>query len=69
MLTNSPSVFQKYICHVFQQLLKDGVIILFMDYLIIISCNERESIDKLKHILKTASKPWFGLQLWEMPIP
>ena len=40
----------------FARLLKDGVVILYMDDLIIPSHNEQEGIAKLKLVLKTAAE-------------
>ena len=55
-LTISPSVFQNYIWHVFRQLVKDRIVVLSMDDLIIPSDDELEGIHKLKLVRKTATE-------------
>ncbi|GFX00075.1 retrovirus-related Pol polyprotein from transposon 17.6 [Trichonephila clavipes] len=37
-LCNSPSIFQRFINHVFRDLLKEGIVIIYMDDIIIPSC-------------------------------
>lgn len=60
-LTNSPSVFQRYIYNVFRQLLKYNTVVIYMDDLIIPSENEVQGIEKLKLVLQTAAE--YGLEL------
>ena len=60
-LTNSPSIFQRYIYNVFRNLLKDNTVVIYMDDLIIPSEDEAQGIEKLKQVLQTTSE--YGLEL------
>ena len=60
-LSTSPIIFQWYIINIFKEFLKDGTLITYLDYIIIPASNEEEELEKLKRVLKTASK--FGLEL------
>ncbi|GBM03260.1 Retrovirus-related Pol polyprotein from transposon 297 [Araneus ventricosus] len=60
-LTNSPSVFQRYIYNVFRDLIKENVVMIYLDDLVISSENETQGIERLQRVLKTASE--YGLEL------
>ncbi|GFX40459.1 retrovirus-related Pol polyprotein from transposon 17.6 [Trichonephila clavipes] len=55
-LSNSPSVFQRFIYTVFRKLIRDNILIVYMDDLLIPS-----QINKLRLVLQTAAD--FGLEL------
>ena len=57
----SSIIFQRYINNIFEELLKDGTLIIYLDDIFIPASNEEEALEKLKHILETASE--FGLEL------
>ena len=50
-LSASPSVFQRYVYSVFRNLMARGIVIIYMDDLIIPSKDEREGLAKLKTVL------------------
>ncbi|GFY17674.1 retrovirus-related Pol polyprotein from transposon 17.6 [Trichonephila clavipes] len=60
-LSNSPSVFQRFIYTVFQKLIRDNILIVYMDDLLIPSQNEEEGLNKLRLVLQTAAD--FGLEV------
>ncbi|GBL98664.1 Retrovirus-related Pol polyprotein from transposon 297 [Araneus ventricosus] len=60
-LFNSPSIFQRFINHVFRDLLKEGIVIIYMDDIIISSNDELDGIKRLSRVLQTASE--YGLEL------
>lgn len=60
-LCNSPAVFQRHIRAVFRPLITNGVVLVYLDDLIIPSKDEREGLEKLKTVLQTASQ--FGLEI------
>ncbi|GFX38313.1 retrovirus-related Pol polyprotein from transposon 17.6 [Trichonephila clavipes] len=60
-LSNSPSVFQRFIYTVFRKLIRDNILIVYMDDLLIPSQNETEGLNKLRLVLQTAAD--FGLEL------
>ncbi|GFV21746.1 retrovirus-related Pol polyprotein from transposon 17.6 [Trichonephila clavipes] len=60
-LCNSSSVFQRFIYHVFRDLLKDGIVIIYMDDIIIPSSEELDGLNRLTRVLETASE--CGLEL------
>ncbi|GFX97025.1 retrovirus-related Pol polyprotein from transposon 17.6 [Trichonephila clavipes] len=62
-LSNSPSVFQRFIYTVFRKLIRDNILIVYMDDLLIPSQNEAEGLNKLRLVLQTAAD--FGLELIE----
>ncbi|GFT24489.1 retrovirus-related Pol polyprotein from transposon 17.6 [Trichonephila clavipes] len=49
-LCNSPSVFQRFINHVFRDLLKEGIVIIYMDDIIIPSSDELDGLNR--HIIE-----------------
>ncbi|GBN72465.1 Retrovirus-related Pol polyprotein from transposon 17.6 [Araneus ventricosus] len=60
-LCNSPSVFQMFIHHVFRNLLKEGIVIIYMDDIVISSIDELDGLKRLSRVLQTASE--YGLEL------
>ncbi|GFX69515.1 hypothetical protein TNCV_1768861 [Trichonephila clavipes] len=60
-LSTSPSVFQRNICSIFWNLMNEGLIIIYMDDLIIPSVDEEEGLRKLRAVLEVASK--YGLEI------
>ncbi|GBL90120.1 Retrovirus-related Pol polyprotein from transposon 297, partial [Araneus ventricosus] len=60
-LTNSPNVFQRYIYNVFRDLIKENVVMIYLDDLVISSENETQGIERLQRVLQTASV--YGLEL------
>ncbi|GBM14591.1 Pro-Pol polyprotein [Araneus ventricosus] len=46
-LCNSPSIFQRFINHVFRDLLKEGIVIIYMDDIIIPSIDELDGLKRL----------------------
>lgn len=55
-LCNSPAVFQRYVNAVFQDLIRDGIVLTYMDDLIIPSANYKNGIEKLKQVLDTTKQ-------------
>lgn len=55
-LCNSPSVFQRFVNEVFRDLLKQRIVLIYMDDLIVLSENESRGLENLKVVLKTASR-------------
>jgi len=55
-LCNSPSVFQRFVNCVFSEEIKEGVIIPYLDDLIITASDVGENIKRLKRVLRTASE-------------
>ncbi|GFX53705.1 transposon Tf2-9 polyprotein [Trichonephila clavipes] len=60
-LSTSPSVFQRYVYSIFRELMRKGVVIIYMDDLIISAKDEKEGLEKLKEVLEVASK--YGLEM------
>ncbi|GFY40803.1 transposon Tf2-9 polyprotein [Trichonephila inaurata madagascariensis] len=60
-LSTSPSVFQRYIYSIFRNLMNKGLIIIYMDDLIIPSADEEEGLGKLRTVFEVASK--YGLEI------
>ncbi|GFX69226.1 retrovirus-related Pol polyprotein from transposon 297 [Trichonephila clavipes] len=60
-LSTSPSVFQRYVYSIFRELMRKGVVIIYMDDLIIPAKDEKESLEELKEVLEVASK--YGLEM------
>lgn len=59
-LSNSPSVFQRYINVIFRNLMQDGTVLIYMDDIIIPSKTEEEGLEKLQRVLQVASE--YGLE-------
>ncbi|GFY31347.1 transposon Tf2-6 polyprotein [Trichonephila clavipes] len=60
-LSTSPSVFLRYVYSIFRELMRKGVVIIYMDDLIIPAKDEKEGLEKLKEVLEVASK--YGLEM------
>ena len=60
-LCNSPSVFQRFINTIFRPLVNAGIVLPYMDDIIILSANEEEGIERLKQVLDLASQ--YGLDI------
>lgn len=60
-LSNTPSVFQRHINKVFNELIAEGTVIPYLDDLIIPSQAETDGYEKLKRVLKVASE--YGLKI------
>lgn len=54
-LCNSPSSFQRFINSVFQDLINEGAVILYMDDIIIPANNYEQGVERLKKVLKVAA--------------
>ncbi|GFX99441.1 retrovirus-related Pol polyprotein from transposon gypsy [Trichonephila clavipes] len=61
-LSTSPGVFQRYIYSIFWNLMNKGLIIIYMDDLIIPSADEEEGLRKLRTVFEVASKYWLEIQ-------
>lgn len=59
-LCTAPSIFQRFINNIFQDLISKGVVLAYLDDLIIPSKTEEEGLLKLKEVLKRAEE--FGLE-------
>lgn len=55
-LCNSPAIFQKYINIIFKDLIREHVVLIYMDDLIIPANNVKSGISKLERVFKVASK-------------
>ncbi|GFW02675.1 transposon Tf2-9 polyprotein [Trichonephila clavipes] len=62
-LSTSPSVFQRYVYSIFRELMRKGVVIIYMDDLIIPAKDEKEGLEKLKEVLEVASKKTISFEL------
>ncbi|GBM59468.1 Transposon Ty3-I Gag-Pol polyprotein [Araneus ventricosus] len=60
-LTKSPSVLQRFIDNVFRDLIKESVVMIYLDDLLISSEHETQGIKRLQRVLKIASV--YGLEL------
>ncbi|GBM96973.1 Retrovirus-related Pol polyprotein from transposon 17.6, partial [Araneus ventricosus] len=60
-ISTSPSVFQIYVYSIFRELMRKGIVIIYMDDLIIPAKDEDEGIEKLKKVFEVASK--YGLEI------
>lgn len=58
-LCNSPGVFQRFVRAVFRTLITNGVVLVYLDDLIIPAITEEDALQKLKQVLKVASE--YGL--------
>ncbi|GFX07909.1 retrovirus-related Pol polyprotein from transposon 412 [Trichonephila clavipes] len=58
-LSTSPGVFQRYVSSIFRDLTRKGIVISYLDDLIIPGKNEQEGLEKLKIIFEVAKK--YGL--------
>ncbi|GFY28915.1 retrovirus-related Pol polyprotein from transposon 17.6 [Trichonephila clavipes] len=55
-LSTSPSVFQRYVYSIFRELMRKGIVIIYMDDLVIPAKDEKEGLEKLREVLEVASK-------------
>ena len=60
-LCNSPAVFQRYINTIFRSLINDGVMLPYMDDIIILSSSYEEGVERVKKVLNIASE--YGLEV------
>ncbi|GFU58146.1 retrovirus-related Pol polyprotein from transposon 17.6 [Trichonephila clavipes] len=60
-LSTSPSVFQRYVYSIFRELIRKGIVIIYMDDLVIPAKDEKEGLEKLREVLEVASK--YGLEM------
>ncbi|GFV52868.1 retrovirus-related Pol polyprotein from transposon 17.6 [Trichonephila clavipes] len=60
-LSTSPGVFQRYVSSIFRDLTRKGIVISYLDDLVIPAKNEQESLEKLKIIFEAAKK--YGLEI------
>ncbi|GFU29389.1 retrovirus-related Pol polyprotein from transposon 412 [Trichonephila clavipes] len=55
-LSTSPGVFQRYVSSIFKDLTRKGIVISYLDDLVIPAKNEQEGLEKLKIIFEVAKK-------------
>ncbi|GFX43004.1 retrovirus-related Pol polyprotein from transposon 17.6 [Trichonephila clavipes] len=60
-LSTSPGVFQRYVSSIFRDLTRKGIVINYLDDLVIPAKNEQEGLEKLKIIFEVAKK--YGLEI------
>ncbi|GFS51926.1 retrovirus-related Pol polyprotein from transposon 17.6 [Trichonephila clavipes] len=60
-LSTSPGVFQRYVSSIFRDLNRKGIVISYLDDLVIPAKNEQEGLEKLKIIFEVAKK--YGLEI------
>lgn len=60
-LSVCPKYFTRYINIIFSDFIRQGIVLIFIDDLIILSNNEEEGISRLKEVLKVASE--YGLEI------
>ncbi|GFX53777.1 retrovirus-related Pol polyprotein from transposon 17.6 [Trichonephila clavipes] len=60
-LSTSPGVFQRYVSSIFRDLTRKGIVISYLDDLVIPAKNELEGLEKLKIIFEVAKK--YGLEI------
>ena len=60
-LCNSPPVFQRFINHIFRTLINEGIVLLYLDDLIVIATDVEEDIKRLRGVLQVASD--YGLDI------
>ncbi|GFW54487.1 retrovirus-related Pol polyprotein from transposon 297 [Trichonephila clavipes] len=60
-LSTCPSTFQRFINTVFRDLAVQGIVLPYMDDIVILAKNESEAIDRLKKVLKVSSD--YGLEI------
>ena len=54
-MCNSPPVFQRFINQIFRPLINEGILLLYLDDLIIIAPDVEEGIRRLRQVLRVAS--------------
>ncbi|GBM77993.1 Retrovirus-related Pol polyprotein from transposon 297 [Araneus ventricosus] len=60
-LCNSPAVFQRYINTIFRPLINDGIVLPYLDDIIILSSSFEEGIERIERVLSIASE--YGLEI------
>ncbi|GFW93579.1 retrovirus-related Pol polyprotein from transposon 412 [Trichonephila clavipes] len=60
-LSTSPGVFQRYVSRIFRDLTRKGIVISYLDDLVIPAKNEQKGLEKLKIIFEVAKK--YGLEI------
>ncbi|GFX47311.1 retrovirus-related Pol polyprotein from transposon 17.6, partial [Trichonephila clavipes] len=60
-LSTSPGVFQRYVSSIFRDLTRKGIVISYLDDIVIPAKNEQEGLEKLKIIFEVAKK--YGLEI------
>ncbi|GBM10825.1 Retrovirus-related Pol polyprotein from transposon 297 [Araneus ventricosus] len=60
-LCNSPAVFQRYINTIFRPLINDGIVLPYLDDIIILSSSFEEGIEIVERVLSIASE--YGLEI------
>ncbi|GFY80100.1 retrovirus-related Pol polyprotein from transposon 297 [Trichonephila inaurata madagascariensis] len=60
-LSTSPGVFQRYVSSIFRDLTRKGIVISYLDDLVIPAKDEKEGLEKLKIVFEVAKK--YGLQI------
>ncbi|GFW47552.1 hypothetical protein TNCV_3177161 [Trichonephila clavipes] len=60
-LSTSPGVFQRYVSSIFRDLTRKGIVISYLDDLVIPAKNEQEGLEKLKIIFEVTKK--YGLEI------
>ncbi|GFW86537.1 hypothetical protein TNCV_4333211 [Trichonephila clavipes] len=60
-LSTSPGVFQRYVSSIFRDLTRKGIVIRYLDDLVIPAKNEKEGLEKRKIIFEVAKK--YGLEI------
>lgn len=60
-LCNSPSVFQRFINAAFRNLTREGIVLIYLDDLIVLSNDEYDGIDNVRAVLDVASQ--VGLEI------
>ncbi|GFW18106.1 transposon Tf2-9 polyprotein [Trichonephila clavipes] len=68
-LSTSPSVFQRYVYSIFRELMRKGIVIIYMDDLVIPAKDEKEGLEKLREVLEVASKYGLEMKFKKMSIP
>ncbi|GFX11245.1 retrovirus-related Pol polyprotein from transposon 297 [Trichonephila clavipes] len=60
-LSTSPGVFQRYVSSIFRDLTRKGIVISYLDDLVIPAKNEQQGLEKLKIIFEVAKE--YGLEI------
>ncbi|GFU03819.1 retrovirus-related Pol polyprotein from transposon 297 [Trichonephila clavipes] len=60
-LSRCPSTFQRFINTVFRDLVVQGIVLPYMDDIVILAKNESEAIERLKKVLQVSSD--YGLEI------
>ncbi|GFY57363.1 retrovirus-related Pol polyprotein from transposon 17.6 [Trichonephila inaurata madagascariensis] len=60
-LSRNPGVFQRYVSSIFRDLTRKGIVISYLDDLVIPAKDEKEDLEKLKIVFEAAKK--YGLEI------